>query len=53
VQKISITEVASVFGQTQNPKNRRLAANHANAYMLMYRLIGDKDEIKQIPLDEI
>ena len=39
VKKISITEIANVFGQTQNPKTRKYSANHANAYMLMYRLV--------------
>ena len=39
VKKISLTEIVDVFGAAPNPKNRRLAANHANAYMLMYRLV--------------
>jgi hypothetical protein len=39
VKKISLTEIVEVFGAAQNPKNRRVAANHANAYMLMYRLV--------------
>ena len=39
VKKISLTDIVDVFGAMQNPKNKRLAANHANAYMLMYRLV--------------
>ena len=54
VKKISITEIANAFGSSQDPKTRRYSANHANAYMLMYRLVQSEDErIKDIPLDEI
>ena len=47
VQKIPITEVTKAFGRTQGATSRRFAANHANAYMLMYRLVQDEnDEIR-------
>ena len=54
VKEISLVDIADVFGQVQNPRNRRLAANHANAYMLMYRLIPkENDAIRLISLNEI
>ena len=49
VKKISLTEIVDVFGATA--KNKRLVANHANAYMLMYRLVQDTQPV--VSLDEI
>ena len=53
VKRISITDLANAFGQVQNPRNRRFAANHANAYMLMYRLVQKTETIREISLNEI
>lgn len=54
VKEISLVDIADVFGQVQNPRNRRLAANHANAYMLLYRMIPQQnDAIRLISLNEI
>lgn len=39
VKEISLCDIADVFGQASNPRNRRLAANHANAYMLLYSIV--------------
>lgn len=50
VKKISITELVSAFG---SGKNARTAANHLNAYMLLYRLVQGENQVKHIPLSEI
>ena len=51
VKKISITEVVEAFGHDDNPRNRRMAANHSNAYMLLYRLVHQNQEVHTISLD--
>ena len=49
VRKISVTEIVAAFGQN---KNKRIASNLQNAYMLMYRLLSS-DQRSSIPIDEI
>jgi hypothetical protein len=44
VKKIELTDLVDAFGFSDTPKNRRLAANHQNAYMLLYRLINENTE---------
>jgi ubiquitin C-terminal hydrolase len=53
VKRISITELENAFGQVQNARNKRFAVNHANAYMLMYRLVQKTETIAEISLNEI
>ena len=56
VKEISLVDLPDAFGQVQNPRNKRMAANHANAYMLHYRLVSSEssDAIPQtISLNEI
>ena len=53
VKKIDMTDLVDAFGFSDTPKNRRLAANHQNAYMLLYRLIKDNKQPTIFTLDHI
>ena len=58
VREISFLDIVDTFGLGQAPKGkaglaqRRTSANYANAYMLMYRIINENEDIQQLVIDD-